>query len=312
MNLFKDASSYRKHIEISRSPQGRKACNKKFIELINSPGPFMIGRAGGTELVAMKTIDTYLQYNNIQKLKTCIRNKSLGLWTKKNFFHFYFNAGFFSINKRFLIMFFEEMKSAISELDLLGSGGTVLDIESYYFSGFKNLFISSSSNFEPFCINNPWTKHLENKKVLVIHPFAELIELQYKNRRDKLFRNKDVLPEFEICTIKAIQTSANNTDSRFKNWFEALDWMENTAMNKKFDIAIIGCGAYGFPLSARLKRNGKKAIHFAGGVQLLFGIKGKRWDERFTKEKIYNEFWIRPTNQQIPQNHNLIEGGCYW
>ena len=47
----------------------------------------------------------------------------------------------------------------------------------------------------------------------------------------------------------------------------------------RFDIAIIGCGAYGLPLAAKLKKEGRQAIHLAGVTQLMFGIKGKRWEE---------------------------------
>ena len=41
-----------------------------------------------------------------------------------------------------------------------------------------------------------------------------------------------------------------------------------------YDIALIGCGAYGFPLAAHAKRMGKQAIHMGGSLQLLFGIRG--------------------------------------
>ena len=33
-------------------------------------------------------------------------------------------------------------------------------------------------------------------------------------------------------------------------------------------------------VSARLKKAGKKTIHLGGSTQILFGIKGKRWDSR--------------------------------
>ena len=42
---------------------------------------------------------------------------------------------------------------------------------------------------------------------------------------------------------------------------------------KNFDIALIGCGAYGFPLAAFVKGIGKKAVHIGGPLQLFFGIK---------------------------------------
>ena len=55
----------------------------------------------------------------------------------------------------------------------------------------------------------------------------------------------------------------------------ALNYMFDEAMKKNFDVAIIGCGAYGFPLAAKLKQAGKIVIHLGGATQLLFGIIGR-------------------------------------
>jgi hypothetical protein len=62
--------------------------------------------------------------------------------------------------------------------------------------------------------------------------------------------NKSVLPKFKSFeTIRAMQTIAG-TDSNFTDWFEALNAMKAEMDKKDFDIAIIGCGAYGFPSAA--------------------------------------------------------------
>ena len=61
-----------------------------------------------------------------------------------------------------------------------------------------------------------------------------------------------------------------------------------------FDIAIIGCGVYGFPLVAHGKRIGKKSIHLGGPTQMLFGIKGKRWLENPNFCHIINEHFVFP------------------
>ena len=68
------------------------------------------------------------------------------------------------------------------------------------------------------------------------------------------------------------------TDERFKDRFEALDYMYKEALKIDFDIAVIGCGAYGICLASMLKNAGKQAFHLGGITQLWFGIKGKRWD----------------------------------
>jgi hypothetical protein len=53
---------------------------------------------------------------------------------------------------------------------------------------------------------------------------------------------------------------------------------------------------------------GKSAIHLGGEMQLLFGIKGKRWEN----SNIYNSAWTRPDPEDTPINANSIEDGCYW
>ena len=107
---------------------------------------------------------------------------------------------------------------------------------------------------------------------------------------------------------RAVQTIAGNKDPRFNNWFEALDLMYNEAMSKDFDVAIIGCGAYGFPLAAKLKAAGKIAIHMGGATQYLFGVTGARWG----KSKLVNENWIRPFPEERPEGYKTVEDGCYW
>lgn len=81
------------------------------------------------------------------------------------------------------------------------------------------------------------------------------------------------MPEFELKVLKAVQTLAGGQDDRFTDWFEALDYMYCEALKMEFDVAIIGCGAYGMPLAAKLKQAGKKAVHLGGVTQILFGIK---------------------------------------
>ena len=176
----------------------------------------------------------------------------------------------------------------------------------------------------PFSVNRPWTRYLKGKKVLVVHPFEKTIQEQYKKRK-LLFKDENILPDFELITFKAVQTIAG-CKSTFKNWFEALEYMENEIAKIDFDVCIIGCGAYGLPLAAYVKRMGKQAIHLAGGTQLLFGILGNRWvkqygdvlhyrpgiDININYRPLFNEYWIYPLKEDTPDNANIVEGACYW
>lgn len=228
------------------------------------------------------------------------------------------NAGFFPATEENLIRFGELMIEDSKQLDILGSW---LPDEETMITDFKlNLTKVTLLSLEPYWSKNPWSRVLEGKKVLVIHPFASLIEQQYKEKREVLFDDKQVLPKFDLKTIKAVQSLGGECE--YHDWFEALDLMKSQMDATDYDIVLLGCGAYGFPLAAHAKRMGKQAVHLGGALQLLFGIRGKRWDnpdygiQEFGKQNTYktlfNSFWVYPSNSLVPSKATQVEGGCYW
>lgn len=162
----------------------------------------------------------------------------------------------------------------------------------------------------------PWTSALEGKKVLVIHPFEDSIKNQYNKNRDKIFDGLnmagEILPKFELKTIKAVQTIAGEKDERFATWFDALEYMTDECKRIDFDVAIIGCGAYGFPLAANVKNMGKIAIHMGGATQIMFGIIGNRWRNNNKLMSITNDAWVTPLESEKPSKAASVENGCYW
>ena len=59
----------------------------------------------------------------------------------------------------------------------------------------------------------------------------------------------------------------------------------------------------------------KSAIYVGGGLQLLFGVMGKRWENIPMWNNIIKENdtkFIRPSGDEIMHNNTNIEGGCYW
>ena len=154
-------------------------------------------------------------------------------------------------------------------------------------------------------IDTHWKKN-PVKKVLVIHPFKKSILQQYEKRR-LLFSNPRMLPDFDLKIIQAVQSIGGQT-SEYKDWFEALESMKRKISETDFDIALIGAGAYGFPLAAHVKRIGKKAVHLGGILQMLFGIYGNRWKE----SPLINEHWIRPSQEETPAAAEKVENSTYW
>lgn len=224
-------------------------------------------------------------------------------------------AGFFPVTNQTLLSFAELMRESSAYADYIGVMYSTM--EDYAVAAYApQCELMRRRTLEPWKVNlsagrKPWTYGLEGKKVLVIHPFEESIKKQYA-RRETLFTNPEILPKFELKTLKAVQTIAGETDERFASWFDALQYMYDQAMCQDFDVALIGCGAYGMPLAAMLKKAGKTAIHIGGALQLLFGIKGGRWNTDPIVSKMFNEYWVSPSDDETPQNKNRVEKGCYW
>jgi hypothetical protein len=165
----------------------------------------------------------------------------------------------------------------------------------------------------PVIRREPWSAALAGKRVLVVHPFASTIERQYRERRELLFANPLVLPEFELTTLRAVQ-SLGGVECGFASWFDALEHMRDEIASRDFDIAVIGAGAYGLPLAAAVKDMGRQAVQLGGATQLLFGIRGRRWEAESPDDVVplFNEHWVRPSAEETPESSDRVEGGCYW
>jgi len=295
--------SKRKFIKIKIT--GQKASDLIYDFLVKDT-PCMIARFGSIELGCVINYLGLSSKNVLNRLKS-IRDENIYFeWSQSTKEGMENNAGFFPIDNENLEKFSKLMLDCIPNVDILGSW---LSNETIIKDKIKAEIVKLP-DLEPYYHENPWSRVLKQKKVLVIHPFSESIKKQYL-RRDKLFKNKEVLPEFELETITAVQSIAGN-NCGYKDWFEAFEIMKNEIKRKEYDIAIIGCGAYGFPLSSFIKEQGKKAVHLGGATQILFGIKGGRWDKHDIISKLYNEYWIRPSKEETPSNNKKVENGCYW
>lgn len=164
---------------------------------------------------------------------------------------------------------------------------------------------------EPYYHDRPWSAALAGKRVLVVHPFRDTILRQYA-RREQLFPGTDILPEFaDLTVVRAVQGLAGQ-DTGFATWFDALAAMERQMDAADYEVAIIGAGAYGLPLAAHARDTGHTAIQMSGATQLLFGIRGKRWDAHPVISGLYNDAWVRPAENEGIPNREAVEGGSYW
>lgn len=310
--LHKEYHYFRKRID-GKKVMDRKKTQEVIAAAIEKGEPFWMARMGHTELNFVNSI-LFKRYTNDEP-------SALNWSQEYSLNKIYNNAGFFP----------KEISEAEKYADrvLLDAPGVdlhatwELHMEDYMIAQYeKDAAVTRWGYIAPYYNRKeqgiiPWSHALKGKKVLVINPFAESIEKQYKENREKIFEKiydaEDILPEFELLTLKSVQTVADNRDPRFNTWFEALDWMIDECKKIDFDVALIGCGAYGFPLAAAIKRMGKIAIQTCGSTQMIFGVLGQRWtnDSKLMKE-VVNDSWMRPIESERPNNLERIEDGCYW
>lgn len=259
--------------------------------------PFLAGRLGANELNFL--IEALMIHNGLKKEV----NPNI-LASMEN------NAGFFNKDEASIQCFAELMADCLKNCNILGA----------WYNNFEDvairLFLSNEAVlsirgiYDFWKYEHPFTEGLAKKKVLIVHPFKETIVSQYKYR-EKLFPGKDYLPSFDLRVVKAIQSIGRSSNNE-EDWFNNLDIMYKECMEEDFDVALIGCGAYGFPLAMKLNQHQKTAIHMGGVLQILFGIMGRRWEDDTELRRFRNKYWVRASEAEKPKSANDVEDACYW
>lgn len=289
---------------------GGQAAADYVYTLLMSDGPCMIARFGGTEMAGLLSAWDVRDPRSVWVKRWRVitgEMRAANQWNPRIRRHMADWSGFFPLTDEALDQFARLTEQDARELDILGSW---LSEEVRVRHLFPQAKIVDIRALRPEQNDPPWSRALAGKRVLVIHPFEQSIRSQYA-RRALLFPGREVLPEFELLTFQAVQTLGGQSD-RFGSWFEALHWMCGEIDKIDYEVAIIGAGAYGFPLAAHVKRSGKKAVHLGGATQVMFGIRGKRWENDASLKPFLSEHWTRPLPSETPAIAGQVEDGCYW
>lgn len=282
-----------RHNAIWRSILPAELVNEKISNLIISDQPILVSRIGNTE---GRIVGEWL-----------FRAARYGRLTQKQAHQ---NAGIFPVSDQLLTRFSEIYSASLEEVDILGFWQTTYQARWLDTLSWPPLLVPLEA-LEPYFYPKPWSTSLAGLRILVVHPFAESIASQYRLKRHALFPNSEILPEFELEVLAPPQTLAPATGG-YSDWEDAFNTLVAKVLERRFDVALLGCGAYGLPLGAAIKRNGRKAIHLGGSLQLLFGIRGRRWDALPLFQPLWNEAWVRPSALETPQSAKAVDAGCYW
>ncbi len=203
--------------------------------------------------------------------------------------------------------FFEEFNKGIQTADIQ------IFWEDFLHNEQKNIFerLSPNSHKISFDSLDPtkhidfWSKRLENKRVLIVHQFEDTIRYQYNNRNKIwLDDHKGKLPLFDLVTYKPVWVLGEVKPHN--SWKDSLEHMKREISKIDFDIALLACSYFGLPLLNFIKTDlNKSCIYMGGQLQILFGIKGIRWDMN-QANGMYNESWIRCFESDLPSPDSTL------
>ena len=170
-----------------------------------------------------------------------------------------------------------------------------------------------------------WTAHLADKDVAVVTSFTQTIQTQLDRvDRDKIWSALEapetILPPTTRWHLVRSYFPPNVSEAHhtgwasigIKSWEPAVEYIVDEVVKTDAKIAIIGCGALGVVVGGKLRKKGISVILMGGAVQVLFGIRGKRWENHDIISKFWNDSWIYPLESERPPNAGTIEGACYW
>jgi hypothetical protein len=164
----------------------------------------------------------------------------------------------------------------------------------------KNKIICNYNIIEDFFNFHYWFQCLDKKKILIISPFTNEIKKQLENKDNIFTKNTDYnknlksmkYPNFEKVEYITMPLTTNDFETPHNNIIETDIILCQEIQKKDFDICLLMAGAHTYFLENYIRNNlNKSSIHLGGCGQLLFGIKGSRYESTYFT-LLMNDNWI--------------------
>jgi hypothetical protein len=307
IEIYRDFSSlvrYRNNRRITSGLRNKiirdDASVGEYAKKLSEGAPFLAGKIGGAELMALEFSDHWIKLP----------------WPKgwnweRPAKRLYNNAGFFPIEKKAFFSWYALMTEAIASTDFLCEWQTDPFLGLYEINLIQ--FLSPNSKAIPLeMLCRGILPTIAPFRLLIISPFVKTMQKQLP--RMKKVNDPEGMLAIDwnhlekTCQFIRCPFQSHLESSPYASWEDGLEKLTEEISLKDFDVALIGAGAWSLPLGSRIKRMGKGAIHMGGEMQLLFGIKGKRWEQA----RIYNSSWVSADPEETPTNRNMVEDSCYW
>ena len=275
-------------------------------EMIHKKEPCAMGKIGTTELLGLEYLYRWIQPSWPKTASWRRPAKRL-----------YECSGLFPIRHDIFFRWADECRLSLGQLDLASQWQVGPAYETALESALIDRLCPRAVRVGYYFLRilnprAPWLDDLAKLRWLVIHPFEKTIRAQLPHLAELGVYSEsargDLAHRARDTAILACPQLPYMVPPRHRDWFEALEDLKSRMEKIDYEIALVGAGAWSLPLVAHAKAMGKKGMHLGGSLQLMFGIKGGRFDNN----RIYNPRWTRPLPQESPANHRLMEGGAYW
>lgn len=237
-------------------------------------------------------------------------------------FHCLKQNGIYPVTLDFILRFNQDYVESLNKLDfyaLRGVGNEAAMLNAYQISARLIDFGDLEPDRSPRASDpdNCYLYSFARKRVLLVSPIANLLAGRANKQVFEGVWEKIGKPWFAPKAVVPVEipfAMARATRVRHPTVFDLCEWIMDQVERKDFDIALIGASGLGIPLAARIRDMGKVAISIGSDLQILFGVKGRRWEERASwRKRYFNEYWINvPPEYCFPEMGDMGDGGAYW
>ena len=293
----------------------------------NNPKPLFIGKIGANELIII--------YQAILIQQCQMTDFSMDMKRDGSDV-----AGIHPNTKEGFMNFIRIYLEAIKSMNIIASWNErLINVEEYIWRNYivnskvgkpEHLGIVELTTLESFYTERQywWQNLYENKTILVITPFTKSIQKQLDNR-ENVFRGKwkgfwsDKISfkfikfphPYNVSSLEDKAKYPERNAELLLKFQKEIDEVYDSIGS--FDIALIGAGGNSILLCDYIKRvKGKSAFHLGGGLQMMFGVYGNRWDPKFNNSPFLKEYindsWIRPIPEEVPPEYKKQENGAYF
>lgn len=243
------------------------------------------------------------------------------------------NAGLFPATHESVDAWAKEMVTALGQVDCVAAGWfqPLKEAEDAFLWAYAPDAVRVPlRSLEPYYVELSlrWTRHLAGKRVAIVSSFAHTAIRQLQRGPgvsvslwSAVEAPETILPP-AVVEWAGVRSQYPPTvadpgtpcawPAAIRTWQDAVAYLEAQVHAAKADVALIGCGAIGMVLAGRLVASGVSCVVLGGAVQVLFGIKGRRWQTHGVISKFWNDEWVWPAADEVPTRATTIEGGCYW